>query len=91
MCIACNKDFVAEMTVIKQHGKGNKHLSLCVNIKPSQRTIPDSLQPVEKVDPLKRSIQKGEIKIAAFISEHHLAFNVVDHLTKLIHEICTDS
>ena len=33
----------------------------------------------------------GEIKLACFIAEHNLAFNVASHLTNLVKSVCPDS
>jgi len=40
---------------------------------------------------LKSQIQRAEIKIAAFISEHNVAFLATDHLPGLLKECFPDS
>ena len=40
---------------------------------------------------LDSKVKESEIRIAAFIAEHDLAFNVVEHLPQLIKAICPDS
>ena len=37
------------------------------------------------------AVVRGEILIAMFIAEHHIAIRAVDHLTELIKVICNDS
>lgn len=39
----------------------------------------------------KQAAKKGEIKMACFIADHNLSFNVASHLTKLIRAVCPDS
>lgn len=33
----------------------------------------------------------GEIRLSAFLAEHHLPFTIMDHLPKLVASVCTDS
>jgi len=37
------------------------------------------------------SVQKSEIRLAAFICEHDLPIKTVEHMPKLIQAICPDS
>lgn len=38
-----------------------------------------------------KQVKEGELKLAAFIAEHDLSFNITEHLPKLIMSICKDS
>ncbi|XP_026465882.1 uncharacterized protein LOC113369316 [Ctenocephalides felis] len=39
----------------------------------------------------KQMAKTGEIKVACFIAEHNLGFNVASHLTNLVKSVCPDS
>lgn len=45
----------------------------------------------EKARKTADAIKSAEIKICGFLSEHNISFNTVDHLTKLIKDICSES
>lgn len=36
-------------------------------------------------------IKEGEFKLAAFVAEHDLSFNFMEHLPNLIKSVCKDS
>lgn len=36
-------------------------------------------------------VKKADLHLAAFVSEHNLSFNVMEHLPDLIRTICPDS
>lgn len=38
-----------------------------------------------------RSVHNAEIRMAAFISEHNLSFNLMDHFSDLLSKLCPDS
>lgn len=40
---------------------------------------------------LDEAVKKAELHMAAFVSEHNLSFNVMEHLPSLIKTICPDS
>ena len=40
---------------------------------------------------IERSIRDAEMRIAGFLSEHNLSFNVMDHFTDLLPKLCPDS
>lgn len=46
---------------------------------------------LEKVVKLTISFISGEIRIAGFVAEHNLPYNITDHLSKLVVQICPDS
>ena len=45
----------------------------------------------DKSKNLKDEAKMGEIKMACFLTEHNIPFNVAGHLTNLIQNICRDS
>ena len=37
------------------------------------------------------NVRDAEIRMAAFISEHNLSFNIMDHFSELLPKLCPDS
>ncbi|CAH1736808.1 unnamed protein product [Aphis gossypii] len=89
-CSLCKSSMVAELSNIKNHGKGIKHKQIVTAGTVKQTSISNFLQTDKKLK-LKTQIQRAEIKIAAFISEHNIAFLAADHLPGLLQECFPDS
>ncbi|KAE9522199.1 hypothetical protein AGLY_017459 [Aphis glycines] len=81
---------VAELSNIENHGKGIKHTQIVTAGTVKQTSISNFVQTDKKLK-LKTQIQRAEIKIAAFISEHNIAFLAADHLPVLLQECFPDS
>ena len=77
-CIHCRKpiNIKAGSSELRKHGENERGASMCASL----TTF------------LHRSVQndttRGEILIAVFLAEHHIAIRTVDHLTALIKAIC---
>ncbi|CAH1107030.1 unnamed protein product [Psylliodes chrysocephalus] len=87
-CIACNTEFQADITIIKNHNKSSKHLKSVKKLGPSQPRIDTSFF---KTNDAQEKVTRAEIKLAAFISEYNLPMRLSDHLTPLLKDIFPDS
>ena len=85
-CKVCEKDLVAGLKDLKRHGQAAKHIQ---NAK-AKRSTP-TISTIFPGDDTKEDVKKAEIKIAAFIVEHNLSFQVMDHLSEVIKESFPDS
>lgn len=87
-CIACNTEFQADITIIKNHNKSSKHLKSVKKLGSSQPRIDTSFF---KTNDAQEKVTRAEIKLAAFISEYNLPMRLSDHLTPLLKDIFPDS
>lgn len=67
--IVCKSLSIAELSNIYNHGIGNTHKQIVTTGTVKQISISTS-----KVRKLKSQIQRAEVKIAAFMSKHNVAF-----------------
>lgn len=81
---------IAELSNIKNHGKGIKHKQIVTAGTVKQQSISTFVH-TDKNLKLKNQIQRAEIKISAFISEHNVAFLAADRLPGLLKECFPDS
>ncbi|XP_008182864.1 uncharacterized protein LOC103309369 [Acyrthosiphon pisum] len=89
-CSLCKSSMIAELSNIKNHGKGIKHKQIVTAGTVKQTSISTFVH-TDKNLKLKSQIQRAEIKIAAFISEHNVAFLAADHLPGLLKDCFPDS
>lgn len=87
-CKVCNSEFLSELTVIKNHGKGTKHLQ---NLKSSTKVSIDQMFAKKKNDPIDQLVKSAEIKLCGMIAKHNISFNFVDHLVGVLKSAIPDS
>jgi len=85
-CILCNKAITYCKSKLLKHSKSIKHIERALNI--SKENINDSND--EDIPSHNDKIKRAEIKLAAFIAEHNVAFKTADHLILLLKNICID-
>lgn len=91
-CVVCEKEFVAEKIVIKNHSIGVKHKQkLSEKASANTRRVTDFLQSSSTSETFKNDVKTTEIKLAGFFAEHNIAFLAADHLTKLLKSCLHDS
>lgn len=93
ICNVCNTSFSAEISVIKRHKEGTKHVSNLKRCSASTSKKQQSIISAFKSTPTneKQLLKTSEIKLAAFVAEHKLSHNVVNHLTDLLPKLFPDS
>lgn len=86
-CKVCDYDNKGGLSAVKKHSKTEKHLKNLNSIKSSKSIKSMFVKP----DILETQAKEGELRVAAYIAEHNIAFRTSDHLIKLIKSVCTDS
>ncbi|CAH1968566.1 unnamed protein product [Acanthoscelides obtectus] len=86
--MACDSEIQADLTVLKNHSKGAKHLK---NVKVIVKNQPKISTMFSNKNEASGQVSRAEIKIAALISEHNLPIKLCDHLIPLLKDIFPDS
>lgn len=92
VCFICNANMLADLHVLKRHGLGNKHinkLKLSAASSSKQQTILSAFKAVPVTET--QMVKTAEVKLAAFVAEHKISHNVMNHLTDLLPKIFPDS
>ena len=82
-CAVCECTMVTEITTIKRHQTCRRHTQAL-----AQRAAPADQPPPGVRDD---DVTRAEIKLAAFLAEHNISINTIDHLTLLLKDIFPDS
>lgn len=87
-CKICTSDYIGGLAAVKKHAASMKHTknAKAVNIQMSVTNMPF----IKSNNVLNTQIKRAELKIAAFITEHNIAFNSAEHLVKLIKNISSE-
>jgi hypothetical protein len=89
LCRVCKKEMTAVVTTLQKHASTAYHKEQINRLQiPSSSRI-DCLfrAQQESSDPVK----EAELKLASFIAEHNLSFNLMDHLSDLLPRLFPDS
>ena len=88
-CKVCNKDGKAGKSELEKHAAGKKHIS---NMGARKKTVSVLSMPgFSGKSKQEKQVKEGEIRLAAYISEHNVPFTSMDHLVPLIKAVCPDS
>lgn len=88
-CKVCNKDGKAGKSELEKHASGKKHIS---NMGARKKTVSVLSMPgFSGKSKQEKQVKEGEIRLAAYISEHNVPFMSMDHLVPLIKAVCPDS
>lgn len=91
LCVVCNKNILigsAGKTILLKHKESNMHLKHLKGKKGQQTLSVSSFKGSSGID---EAVKKADLHLAAFVSEHNLSFNIMEHLPNLIKTICPDS
>ena len=88
LCTACNRELAAVVTALRKHRDTAYHRErVSALVDPTLGRLTSML-----VDhSMEASVRDAEMRMAGFISEHHLSFNVMDHFSDLLPKLCPDS
>lgn len=87
-CKVCDKDLVCGKSELLKHSQYNTH-RIKAKVTP-QRTLTSMLGFQKNIN-LENQVKTAEIRFAAFVAEHNLPFNVMDHLSECIGASFPDS
>lgn len=87
-CRVCNKEIKGNRAHLERHERNALHKKQVLS--KSKVVAVDNLLQKSLVKNA-NAIKVGELKLAAFVAEHDLSFNVMEHLPKLLRSICKDS
>ena len=87
-CKVCKKELAAVVTALKKHCKTQYHIERIGELMDPNLVKIDSLL-VDRT--MTRSVRDAELRLGAFLSEHDLSFNLMDHLSDLLPILCPDS
>ena len=84
----CKKELAAVITALKKHSKAQYHVERISEL------IDPNLVRIDSVlvdHTMAKNVHDAELRMAAFLSEHDLSFNLMDHLSDLLPILCPDS
>lgn len=82
----CNVIFVSELSTIKYHSKGIKHLNILRNAPLKSKLMMDNFISLNN-DDLNKDVKIAEIKLTGYLAEYNSSFNSIDHLEGLLNNI----
>ncbi|CAH2009382.1 unnamed protein product [Acanthoscelides obtectus] len=88
-CKACKKNISVKTTgkqALVRHIASERHRTSLKSVKGQQ-----TLASFKKFSNLEKTTKKSEMHIAAFVSEHNLSYNIMNHFVQLLPKICPDS
>ncbi|CAG9840697.1 unnamed protein product [Diabrotica balteata] len=88
-CKACKKNISVKTTgkqALIRHNTSESHKKMLKSVKGQQ-----TLVSFKKFSNLEKSAKISEMYLAAFVSEHNLSYNIMNHFVQLLPKICPDS
>lgn len=85
MCIVCNKNILIGSTgkiILLRHKQTQKHIMLSKSSK-TQLTL-TSMSTFKLKSSLEAATKRTDLHLSAFVSEHNLSYNVMEHLPNAI-------
>ncbi|KAL0879262.1 hypothetical protein ABMA27_003042 [Loxostege sticticalis] len=89
-CSACNCDRKCSIHELLRHKDSAKHAKNSLTLQKQQK-LTSMFTSASNSQDTKNIAKAGEVKMACFIAEHNLSFNITSHLNKLICAVCPDS
>ncbi|CAG5028480.1 unnamed protein product [Parnassius apollo] len=89
-CSACNCDRKCGIHELLRHKDSTKHAKNSLKLQKQQK-LTSMITSASNSQDTQIIAKTGEIKMACFIAEHNLFFNIASHLNKLICAVCPDS
>lgn len=90
-CSSCNATMVAELTSIKRHSQGYKHINKLINTASTSGTQPTLNTFFSKDSRFDNEVKELEISLCSFFVEHNISYRAMDHLSNLLKSKITDS
>lgn len=88
-CIACKREMTAVVTTLQKHTKTVYHIEQMKLLQIPASSRVDSL--LRDQQGSSNAVKEAEIRLAAFVAEHNLSFNIMDHFSDLLPKLCPDS
>lgn len=89
-CSVCNVKLSAGIYFFKRHSETASHIVLVKELESTPK-ISQFTQQTSEFKKLKDQQYSSELKIAMFVAEHNISFNVLEHLPQLIRSCAPDS
>ena len=86
-CKFCKKELIAVVTALSKHKSTVVHRKNAYDASSSSRIDTMWRDQSREMD----SVKEAELRLAAFLCEHNISFNVMDHLSELLPQIFPDS
>jgi hypothetical protein len=88
-CKICKRELAAVVTALKKHCETAYHKEKVSALVDPTLTRIDSMHMYvgRSVD---GKVRDAEMRMASFISEHNLSFNIIDHFSDLLPKLCPD-
>lgn len=80
----CNKDFRADISVIKNHASGSKYQLMIRNAKSKAQNALQMFIDKSRVDPMGEKVKDAELLLSNYVAAHGMPFAGMDHLTPVL-------
>ena len=91
-CSACKRELNAKRSVLTLHAHSNRHnQNVCHLTDPHIINMEQTKGFAAGSNNMQRQVKEAELKLAGFLAEHNLSFQLMDHLSELLSSVCPDS